>query len=100
MELKKLKNHKTINYEAIDITKKLPKGKFDLVLSIMLFNTFDDKTTDKILSRLVKQMPRGALFGVLEDSKKTAYIKYFNHLVDKLFATGLREKYIFVGIKK
>jgi len=97
---KKLKNHKTINYEAIDVTKKLPKGKFDLVLSIMLFNTFDDKTTDKILSRLVKQMPRGALFGVLEDSKKLAYTKYFNPLVDKLFATGLREKYIFVGIKK
>lgn len=97
---KKLRNHKTINYESLDVTKKLPKGKFDLVLSVMLFNTFDDKTTDKILSRLVKQMPRNALFGVLEDSKKPAYTKYFDPLLDKVFNVGLREKYIFVGIKK
>jgi len=97
---KKLKNYKTINYNALDVTKKLPKGKFNMVLSVMLFNTFDDKTTDKILNCLVKQMPKKALFGVLEDSKKPVYTKYFDPLVDDVFDAGLRQKYIFVGVKK
>jgi len=97
---KKLKNDKHLNYEVMDITKKLPKENFDLVVSVMLFNTFDEKTTDKILSRLVKHMSEESIFGVLEDSKKTAYFKYFNTLISKIINTGLRDKYIFVGVKK
>ncbi len=97
---KKLGNNKHINYEVIDITKKLPKGKFDLIVSVMLFNTFDEKITDKILSRLVKSMSKKSIFAVLEDSKKDAYSKYFNTLTSKIINTGLRDKYIFIGVKK
>lgn len=97
---KKLRGIEKIKYECMDITKKLPKGKFDVVLSVMLLNTFNEKITDSILSRLVRQMPQKALFGVLEDSKKSSYAKYFNPIIDKIFDTGLRNKYIFIGIKK
>ncbi len=97
---KKLRGIKNIKYEHMDVVKKLPKGKFDLVVSVMLFNTFNEKITNYILNRLVKHMSRKALFGVLEDCKKSAYKKYFNPIVNKIFDTGLRKKYIFIGIKK
>jgi len=96
----KLKDNKSINYEVADITKKIPKGKFDVVVSVMLFNTFDEKTTDGILKRLMKQMTPKSLFCVLEDSPKNAYVKYFKPVVSRVVDTGLRDKYIFVGVKK
>lgn len=96
----KLARVQMANYESMDITKELPKGVFDVVVSVMLFNSFDNKTTDLILSRLVKQMPKKALFGIIEDTEKSAYSKHFQPVVSKMVDIGHRTKYIFIGIKK
>lgn len=96
----KLAKIKTIDYERMDIAKKLPKGRFDAIVSVMLFNTFNAKMTDLILGRLSKKMTKNALFGVVEDAEKPAYAKYFNPIVNKVVDIGPRAKYIFVGRKK
>jgi len=97
---KKLASSQIINYKRVDITKELPKGMFDVVVSVMLFNSFDNKMTDNILSRFVKQMSEKAIFGVVEDAEKLAYTKYFKPIINEMVDVGTRTKYIFVGIKK
>lgn len=95
----KLGRSRMINYEKIDVTKGLPKGIFNAVVSVMLFNTFNDRMTNLILGRLVQKMSKNALFGVVEDSKKPAYAKYFRPVVSEMVNVGLRTKYIFVGTR-
>lgn len=97
---KKLGNSKAIKYEKVDIIKKMPKGVFDAAVSVMLFNTFNDKIIDLILSRLVKQMSKKAIFGIIEDTERSSYTKYFHPIINKMVDVGDRTKYIFVGIKK
>lgn len=97
---KKIGDSRHIRYESLDITKTLPRGKFDLVVSVMLFNTFNNKQTDAILRRLVKQMPQGGIFGAVEDAAKPAYFKYFKPIISEMADVGPRAKYLFVGMKK
>lgn len=97
---KKLTGIQGVNYENLDIIKDLPKGHFDMVVSVMLFNTFSNEATDLVLSRLVRQISEKGLFCVLEDSEKPAYKKYFDSVVSEMIDVGLRTKYIFIGRKK
>lgn len=97
---KKLYYNKIIKYKNIDITKELPKGMFDAVVSVMLFNTFDDKTISLVLGRLIKQMSKRALFGIVEDAERPAYTKYFHPVVSKMVDVGTHTKFIFIGTKK
>lgn len=90
----------TIRYENVDVTKQMPDGTFDLVVSVMLFNTFQPKTTDIIFRKLFPHLTENAIVGILEDWEQPAYRKYFNVLFSGMVETGKRTKYVFVGKKK
>jgi ubiquinone/menaquinone biosynthesis C-methylase UbiE len=80
-----------------DITKELPDGKYDLVVSVMLFNTFDAKTTESILEKLKYHLKPKAILAVVEDTDKPAYTKYFEVLFSGMVDVANRKKFVFVG---
>lgn len=80
-----------------DVTKELPDGKYDLVVSVMLFNTFDEKVTASILSRLIQRINLHSIFATLEDTQKHCYRKYFEPIYENMVEVANRTKYVFVG---
>ena len=80
-----------------DVTRKLPEGKYDLVVSVMLFNTFDEKATGSIVSRLISKLNSNAIFATLEDTQKHCYRKYFEPIYENMVDVANRTKYVFVG---
>ena len=81
-----------------DVTKELPNGKkYDLVVSVMLFNTFDEKSTDNIVSRLIPRLNPNSIFATLEDTQKHSYQKYFEPIYENMVNVANRTKYVFVG---
>jgi ubiquinone/menaquinone biosynthesis C-methylase UbiE len=93
----KLNNMKNVEYECIDIKALSIKRNYDLVLSVMLFNSFNEKDTVKVLSNIIKHLNPGAIIAILEDKEKKAYSKYFKTKYSGMVDTGLRKKYIFIG---
>ena len=80
-----------------DATKELPDGKYDLVVSVMLFNTFDAKTTESIVEKLKHHLKSKAILAVVEDTDKSAYAKYFDALFSRMVDVASRRKFVFVG---
>ncbi len=80
-----------------DVTKSLPGGEYGLVVSVMLFNTFDDSTTESIIKKLKPLLNSGAIFASLEDTNKPIYNETFEPLFDGVVVVAKRTKYIFVG---
>ena len=80
-----------------DITKGFPDGKYDLVVSVMLFNTFNEKVTDNIVSGLISRLNHNSIFAILEDTQKHCYKKYFKPIYENMVDVASRTKYVFVG---
>lgn len=80
-----------------DVTKELPDGKYDLVVSVMLFNTFDVETTELILEKLKFHLKPKSILALVEDTDKPAYAKYFNALFSGMVDVANRRKFVFVG---
>lgn len=80
-----------------DVTKALPDGKYDLVVSVMLFNSFDVETTELILEKLKLHLKPKSILALVEDTNKPAYAKYFNALFSGMVDVANRTKYVFVG---
>jgi len=80
-----------------DVTKEIPKGKFSLVVSVMLFNTFNAEQTERVFQLIVPNLVSGAFFAALEDTEKPTYSKYFEPLFSSMVDVANRTKFIFVG---
>ena len=80
-----------------NVTKELPDGKYDLVVSVMLFNTFDEKVTGNIVSGLIPRLNPNSIFATLEDTRKLCYQKYFDQIYEGMVDVANRTKYVFVG---
>ena len=80
-----------------DVIKELPGGRYDLVVSVMLLNTFDEKSTDNIVSRLIPRLNPNSIFATLEDTQKHSYQKYFEPIYENMVDVANRTKYVFVG---
>lgn len=85
------------SFVQTDITKSLPEGNYDLVVSVMLFNTFDEKTTENIITRLKYCLNDRSLFASLEDTSKPIYNQTFDVIFDGMVEVAERTKYLFVG---
>ena len=80
-----------------DITNELPDGKYNLVVSVMLFNTFDVKTTETILEKLKFHLKPKAILALVEDTDKPVYAKDFEVLFSGMVDVANRRKFMFVG---
>lgn len=80
-----------------DITKEFPDGKYDLVVSVMLFNSFDVETTELILEKLKLHLKPKSILALVEDTNKPAYAKYFEVLFSGMVDMANRKKFVFVG---
>jgi ubiquinone/menaquinone biosynthesis C-methylase UbiE len=85
------------NFVQADITTTLPQGEYGLVVSVMLFNTFDAEQTEKVFSLLLPRLKPGAILAVLEDTQKPSYAKHFDTLFSGMVDVANRTKFIFVG---
>lgn len=88
---------RTGTFLELDVTKNMPPRPFHLVTSVMLFNTFDEEHSRKIISKLVRSLFPEAVFAVMEDIQKKCYSLYFSPMFEGMVPVGQRVKYIFVG---
>lgn len=86
-----------MTFIQMDIATSMVSGEFDCVMSVMVFNTFDEQQTRDIITRLVPHLSPNALFAVLEDTKKHCYAQYFKPIYEDMVPVAQRVKYIFVG---
>ncbi|MEI6887117.1 MAG: class I SAM-dependent methyltransferase [bacterium] len=94
----KFKDDKII-FNCMDLTETFPNNKYDLVASVMLFNSFNEKITDKIITNIFNHLNPGGIIAIMEDKQKKAYTKYFKTIFSDIVDVGLRKKYIYIGKK-
>jgi hypothetical protein len=63
----------------------------------MLFNTFDERMTERIIAGLQHHLNPHCIFAVLEDTEKRAYKKCFTTIFEGMVDVADRTKYVFVG---
>ncbi len=87
----------TARFVQADVTKEIPAEKYSLVVSVMLFNTFDEEKTEQVFHNLLPNLRPGAIIAVLEDTEKVAYSKYLQPLFSGMVDVADRTKFVFVG---
>lgn len=80
-----------------DVTREIPDGNYSLVVSVMLFNTFDSNQTNSIMQLVLPKLAPSAIFATLEDTEKTTYTKHFETIFSGMVDVANRTKFIFVG---
>ena len=97
LEEAKKKNLKNAKFLHLDLTKKVPEGTYMLVMSVMLFNTFNEKVTSDVITKLLPHLRPNSVFAVLEDTGKKAYKEHFDMIYEGMVDVANRTKYMFVG---
>lgn len=88
---------RTARFVQTDVTKEIPAGAYSLVVSVMLFNTFDEEKTEQVFQNLLPNLKPGAMIAVLEDTEKAAYSQYCQPIFSGMVNVADRTKFVFIG---
>lgn len=83
-----------------DVTKDLPPQKFDLIISVMLFDYLDNETLKETLKKWTDQLEDGGILAIVEDADRSPYKSLFDVIGEGKIKVGGMEKYYFIGRKK
>jgi len=83
-----------------DATQDLPDEKYNLIISVMLFDYFDDKKLEKTLGKWAERLKDGGIFAIIEDANRPAYKNFFDMIEEGTIKVGEMEKYYFIGRKR
>lgn len=83
-----------------DVTKEIPSKRYGLIISIMLFDCFDDETIKRTLKKWTNQLKDGGVLAVVEDASRSSYKDLFKMIEEGEMKVEKMEKYYFVGRKK
>lgn len=91
---------KTARFIVGDVTKNLPAQKFGLIISVMLFDYFNNKTLKETLKKWANQLENNGVIAIIEDAGRPSYKDLFNTIEGGTVKVNGMEKYYFIGRKK
>lgn len=83
-----------------DVTKNLPNKKFGLIVSVMLFDYFDNKTLKETLKKWADRLENSGVIAIIEDAGRTPFKDLFDMIEEGTVKVNGMEKYYFIGRKK
>lgn len=102
LAMAKLKSElKDATFIVGDATKDLPSKKYGLIISVMLFDKFDNEALRKTLKKWSKRLENNGIFAIVEDAVRSPYKDLFEMIEEgKIKVKRDMEKCYFIGGKK